>query len=476
MSRFSSTTLSVTAVLTLGVHFLPAVDEVPSVEQRLQALDQEIKILQRKAELVAEEAAASDNAAKKAPKFTANNKDGFSLSSSDGAYKLRFGGSAQIEGVYFLNDDAVPKNNTFFVRRVRPYFQGTVAKYFDYQLVLDYSPLSTTTVSLLDASVTANIDPTFKLQAGRFKTPFGLEYLQADPQTAFIERGFPTQLSPGRDAGAQALGEIGGGLVSYQIGIFNGPTDRADRDSDSSDDKEAIARLYAAPFKESNLVALAGLNVGIAVSYGQDAPVRNAANTTITASNLPTYQSPGGTTFFSYAATAVSDGERLRFSPQLYYTWGSWDVLAEYVSSRQEVRTANFATGAALTERIGVTHTAWQIESGYVLTGEDSGFRGISPDGGGVGASGWGAVQLVLRVSEFDIDNAAFSNGLASRTTSAEQALNCGVGVNWWLNRNVRIALNYDRTEFVAGGGGTNANPIDKETEQIIRSRVQLIF
>jgi phosphate-selective porin OprO and OprP len=475
MLRFRSPTLFVIAALTVSVSSLPAADEVPTIEQRLQALDQEIKILKRKAEIETENAAAAKAAAAKdAVKVTANAKDGFSFTSADGAYRLRVGGSAQIEGIYYLGDDEVPKNNTFFVRRVRPYLQGTVATYFDYQLVLDVAGGGTTTV--LDANVTANIAPAFKIQAGRFKTPFGLEYLQSDPVTAFIERGFPTQLSPGRDAGAQVLGDVLDGRLGYQVGIFNGPTDRADRDTDTSDDKEGIARIFATPFKDTGIAALEGLSLGLAGSYGHDDPVRNATNTVITASSLPTYVSPGGTQFFGYAATAIAAGERTRYSPQLYYTWGAWDVLAEYVSSSQDVRTATFATNVNLTDPRTVTNTAWQIESGYVLTGENAGFRGVSPAGGGLGATGWGALQVVLRVSELQVDEEVFDHGLASRATSAESAFNLGVGLNWWLNRNLRIALNYDHTTFEGGGGGTNANPRDKEDEQVIRSRLQLVF
>ena len=104
MRRFHSPTLSVIAAFAVGTTMLHGADEAPSIEQRLQALDQEVKILKRKAELTAEETTAKAATAKDAPKFTANPKDGFSLSSADGAYKLRIGGFAQIEGRYFLDD------------------------------------------------------------------------------------------------------------------------------------------------------------------------------------------------------------------------------------------------------------------------------------------------------------------------------------------------------------------------------------
>jgi phosphate-selective porin OprO and OprP len=466
MRRFHSPTLSLIAAFVAGVSFAHAADEAPTVEQRLQALDQEIKILKRKAEIEAENAAAAKAAAAKdAVKVTANAKDGFSLSSADGSHKIKFGGSAQIESRWYLEDEEVPNTNTFFVRRVRPYLQGTVAKYFDYQLVLDFAGGGNGTV--LDAFVTANVLPEFKIQAGRFKTPLGLEYLQSDPVTAFIERGFPAQLAPGRDAGVQVLGDVLGGTLSYQLGIFNGPTDRADRDTDTAgdDDKEAIGRLYGAPFKNTDLEFLQGLNIGIGASYGRTVGPN---------ASLPTYLSPGGTQFFGYTlAGTVADGQRVRYSPQLYYAHGPLDVLAEYISSSQHVQTA------AVGSNREVTNTAWQIEAGYVLTGENASFRGVSPAGGGVGTAGWGAFQLVFRVSELSVDEEIFQAApvaFASRATSAESAFNLGFGVNWWLNRNLRFAVNYDHTTFEAGGGGTNANPEDKEDEQVIRTRLQLVF
>lgn len=460
MLRFRWPAFPTIAALVAGVSPVTAADEVPSIEQRLQALDQEIRVLKRKAEIEAEDSAAIKAAA---VKVTADPKDGFSLSSADGSHKLRFGGSAQLESRFYLGDEEVPNTNTFFVRRVRPYLRGTVAKHFDYQLVLDFAGGGNGTV--LDAFVTANILPEFKLQAGRFKTPLGLEFLQSDPVTAFIERGFPTQLAPGRDAGVQVLGDVLGGTLGYQLGIFNGPSDRADRDVDGGgdDDKEVIGRLYAAPFKNHDSEWLKGINIGIGASYGRTV-----------ASPLPTCVSPGGSQFFGYTTTgSVSDGIRVRYSPQLYYTSGPLDVLAEYISSNQEVRTA--AVGSLR----DVTNTAWQIEAGYVLTGENASFRGVSPAGGGIGATGWGAFQLVLRVSELSLDGGIFEAApvaFASRATSAESAFNLGIGINWWLDRNLRFAVNYDHTSFEAGGGRTAVDPEDKEDEHVIRTRLQLVF
>ena len=491
MLHFQSSALA--AIVVGSATLLHAGDApAPSIEERLQALDQEIKVLKRKSEIAAEEAAAkAKDAANAPPKITANAKDGFALSAADGTYKLRLGGYAQFEGRSYLHDENVPQTNTFFARRIRPYFQGTLAKYFDFQLVLDASSAA---VALLDANVTANIAPSFKIQAGRFKAPVGLEFIQSDPVTPFIERAFPTQLAPGRDVGIQVLGDLGGGLLTYQFGVFNGATDNANRDPDNSDDKDLVARLYAAPFKDTGWAALEGLNLGVGASFGQDDPARAtlAANPGggaigAAATNLPTFLSPGANQFFGYvnaAGIVVGDGDHLRISPQLYYTWGPWDILSEYITSKQDIRVVVAATDLPVAgvagERRSVTNRAWQIETGYVLTGEKASFKGVVPDGGGVGSGGWGAWQLVVRVSKLEVDGSAFddtlANAVADRRFSAKSALDLGVGLNWWLNRNLKVVLNYDRTTFAWGGGGTNVAPEDKDTEHVIRSRIQLSF
>ncbi len=470
MRRFHSPTLSVIAALAVSTAMVRGADEVPSVEQRLQTLDQELKILKRKAEIAAEDAVTKAAASKDAPKFTASAKDGFSLASADGAYRLRIGGFVQVEGRYFLEDEVLPFTNTFTIAKVRPIIEGTVAKYFDYRVMFDLAG----TPALVDAYVTANIDPTFKISADRFKVPFGLENLQSDTATAFVTRGLPTALTPTRDAGFQVGGEIFGGLLNYGVGIFNGPIDGGNKDPDTNDAKDGIGRLFATPFKDSDAVALQGLGFGIAGTFGHDEGTYNAAGTAVTGSNLAGYRTPGNNVFFNYtgstigagstpANTAVAKGDRIRFSPQLYWSIAPFDVLAEYVSSQQRIQLA--ATAA------DVTNTSWQVEAGYVITGENASYKGVSP-ATPIGPGGWGAFQLVARYGVIEIDDAAYDNGFASRATSASSATDIGVGINWFLNRNLKLQLNYDLVTFEDGAAAGG----DREDEKVIQSRIQVVF
>ena len=82
----------------------PRGDSVPkTLEERVDELDQQVRILQRLRELAAESLAT---AAKDRQTATANAKDGFSLRSADGKYTLKLRGYAQADGRFYPSDDA----------------------------------------------------------------------------------------------------------------------------------------------------------------------------------------------------------------------------------------------------------------------------------------------------------------------------------------------------------------------------------
>ena len=60
---------------------------------------------------------------------------------------------------------------------------------------------------------------------------------------------------------------------------------------------------------------------------------------------------------------------------------------------------------------------------------------------------------------------------LANPATSASRATSWGVGLNWHLNRNVKLSLNYEQTDF---DGGTT--PLLEQGEKVVLTRVQFAF
>jgi phosphate-selective porin OprO/OprP len=314
-----------------------------------------------------------------------------------------------------------------------------------------------------DAYVTARIAPEFEIQAGKMKEPVGLERLQSGANLLFLERSYPTQLVPNRDVGLQLQGELFDGRLTYQAGVFNGTADGGSGDFDTTDDeKDIAARLFARPFRNSTLPAIRGLGFGVSGTYGRHEGVPRG------------YVSGGLQRFFSYRSSSsggpniLADGEAWRISPQAYWYSGPFGILGEYVISSAELRQAGGGAGAG--QRENLVNTGWQLAASWFLTGEENSFAAVTPkhpvtlSGGG----GWGAWELAARVGQLRVDGDAFPV-FADPATSAREAISYALGVNWHLNRNIKVSLNYEHTDFNAASG----NPYDTTDEDIVLGRVQ---
>lgn len=448
--------LSGIAALWIVVSGGPVYAENAAVDERLEALDQKVKVLERKLELAQETEAAKG---KEAAVVSAG-KDGFFLKSADGSYQLKVGGYIQTDGRFFLDDKDDKFKDSFLLRRVRLNIEGTLARDFDFRLLPDFGEGKTV---LQDAYVGYKYTPELRLRTGKFKEPFGLERLQSGTDTLFVERALPTNLGPNRDIGLQLFGDLFDRTVSYAIGIFNGVSDGGSSDGDNNDQKDIVGRIFVQPFKKGEIGLLEGLGIGVAASRGdRDGSI---SGTTIT-SYLPSYKTPGQQTFFSYrssstapttANTVLADGNNKRFSPQAYYYWHSLGLLGEYISSSQDVK-----IGSSEEE---IKNDAWEATASYVLTGENASYKGVKPKGA------YGAVEIVGRVSELDIDDDAFPT-FADPAKSAKSAKSKGIGFNWYVNRNIRVSADYEVTKFDGGASGGK----DRDDEKVILSRVQAVF
>ena len=163
------------------------------------------------------------------------------------------------------------------------------------------------------------------------------------------------------------------------------------------------------------------------------------------------------------AGTTFADGAHWRVSPQGYYYTGPFGVLAEYVFSSQRVRRD------IETARLGTD--AWQVATSYVLTGEDSSYRGVTPRSAFEPSAGtWGAVELTARVNRLTLDDGAFPL-FANPAIAARDARGWAVGANWYLNRAVKVTADYEETYFQGGSPSG-----DRESERDVFTRIQVGF
>jgi phosphate-selective porin OprO/OprP len=442
-------------------------DSIEALKQQIQLLDQKVRILERKREHDLE---AADAKAKTATKVSLG-AGGFAVTSADSNFVFKVRGYVQVDGRFYPSDRVdTTINDTFLMRRVRPIFEGTAYDQFDYRLMLDFgaqATLSTANNALVqDAYVNARLAPEFQIQAGKFKEPVSLERLQSGANLLFVERAYPTQLAPNRDVGVQLQGDLFNGALRYEAGLFNGVANGGSGDFETADrDKDFAGRLFATPFKNSDVDALRGLGFGVSGTYGNQQGA------------LRSFISEGAQRFFSYRTSTtagnpnvLADGNHWRALPHAYYYWGGFGLLAEYAVSSQEILQAGGGAGAGARERL--THKGWQIAGSYFLSGEENSFKAVNPLRPVGGANGgWGAWEITARVSGLDVDDDAFPI-FANPATAATAALTYGVGLNWHLNRNLKLTLNYGHTDFDAAPG----NPYAVQSEDTLLTRVQFSF
>jgi len=434
----------------------------PALLERLDEVDQRARIVERKLEL-ADEAAAARR--KEAALFTAD-ENGFGISSADKQYQIRLRGQLQFDGRRFFGDASLDDRDTFLLRRIRPTLSGTLLGLADFVFTPDFGGGTTVIVA---AYIDIHPRPWLRLRAGKFKPPLGLERLQADQDLPLIERALDSNLTAQREVGLQLWGEIAGGIIRYDAGVYNGVPDGTLLDNDTDYAKTFAGRILLQPFAAEGLRALGRLGIGVAASSGNEKG--SSALTAGAASNtwLPTFRSAGQNTIYAYLssttdtnATVFAQRRHARVNPQLYYYFGPLGLLAEWVHEYQALGKGN-DTGA-------VNHSAGHVTVSFVLGGDESyeGARARRPLDLATGSLG--ALELAARYNWIDFDDVGFP-ALADPTKSVTSARGFAAGANWVISRNIKAMGDYEQTSFKGGVKGG-----DRKIEKVVIGRLQVAF
>jgi phosphate-selective porin OprO/OprP len=468
----------------------------------VKALDQKVRLIERKLEVDKEN---TDAKWAKLPKMELGSQ-GLKVESADGNNTLYLRSTLQADGRFYVDDNGSNPTNTngddlndqFLIRRARITLEGTLWKYIDYRVMPDFAGSQT---RLFDAYVDFRPLQEVSLTAGKYKAPISLERLQSASALSLTERAFPTQLAPNRDLGLMLHGEFDKPgyaknkrsfplfmypeFIAYQLGVANGSrNNNGDATGDVNDDKEFQGRVFAHPFQHSGIEPLEGLGLGLAGSWG------NPNDET-----LSNYVTPAQNTMFRYASNARADGVHTRIYPQMYWNYGPFGLIGEYAVSDQELASQSVKNNVSVNKyQTTINDQAWNVTLLYVLTGEDNVFlnQGIKPRHIFDPFNGqWGAFQLAARWTEMDFDKAVFLNTgtaakpvypLADPRNSVSSASSWALGVNWWLNNNVKFMADYNQTEFDGGAGVYNSKGAltsevrDRQTEKVFMTRFQVSF
>ncbi len=434
---------------------------VATPSQHEEAMQKQIDQLSQQVSTLATQNEKTAAAAKPKGPVDPYARNGIALNAPGGDVNFRFRALLQVDYRDYFDPAPGSASDSWIIRRARPILEGTAYENFDFRIMPDFGNNQTT---LPDAYIDANLWPQLKFRVGKFKPPVGLERLQSPVDLLSAERALISNLVPNRDFGLQASGDVLGKTLNYAVGFFNGAVDNTVPSTvDNNNSKDYDFRLFATPFRNTQSKGLRGLSLGIAYTTGNmiGTPANGNGN-----SNLPSFLTTGQQTFFTYNAGAFANGQRERLVPQLYYSWGPFQVLAEYAYNSQRItRATNTQT---------VDNNAWQVAVGWVLTGEDATYRGVLPKQPfNMAKHTWGSWMLTGRYHQLTVDNNAFigsaATQLANPHTPARKASDWGLGLRWDLSREVAVMFDFDQTAFVGGA----ANGGNRPDEKVLITRFQ---
>ena len=397
--------------------------------------------------------------------------NGFFLMSSGGDFFLRLPVLFQADYRSFPSGqngaDPGVQPSTFILQRVRPMAHVRVWRYFHALITPDFGNgvlnlnafQNQSVVQIPDGFAEWDYFSAFRLRVGKFKSPIGLEMLQGIQNLSFMERSLTRNLLPNRDLGAMAWGVFQHGALEYQVGVFNGaPNGNFYQDTTATSSSKTVdARAFTRPFLDHSLEWLRGFGAGVGMSIGN---VQNASGQENMQTETLSY------TFFSYRSQVHGNGERIRIAPQAAWYYKRVGLIGEYARSTQHLAVGNGPD-------VRTTNDAWMAQLSFFLTDDTATFGRVEPHRPLNPSKGqWGAWELAVRYAQLNIDQDSFTFHLADPTVSALRAKSTTVGLNWYLNSNVRITGNFVHTDF------TGASPAYRAAshEDGLMFRAQLVF
>jgi phosphate-selective porin OprO/OprP len=358
-------------------------------------------------------------------------KDTLRLESADGNNKLKFGGRIHWQNAFFGDDEFGGKllEDGDEFRRSRIYVSGLIRERYDFKMQYDFAggdaDFKDVYFGIKDIPVLGN------LRVGQFKEPLSLEELNSSNSNSTIERANVNLLVPSRSAGIMAYDNFVGSRVSVAVGLFRGADDSYG--NYRGDGYATTARLSGLPYLSEDASRL--MHLGIGYSYrGDDTATYKLSSDHSLAPN------------WKHKISNVDNTKVLSLEGALKL--GPFSLQSEWVEADVDA-----AEGGNL--------DGYYVQAGYVLTGESrsydqtlGAFKGVSPSSEFMEDGGIGAWEAVLRWSNLDFSDLTPNQEIDTWT----------VGLNWYLNKNIRVMLNYSNAE------------LDDDNVDVIATRFQLAF
>ncbi|HEY5657584.1 MAG TPA: porin [Myxococcota bacterium] len=338
---------------------------------------------------------------------------GIRYTTPDGSHELRLGGRFHLDG-YIYDADAPADaridalDDDVDVRRLRAYLSG---KHFDgdfrFKVEGEMAPDRVGWRNVWGAY--RGIDDV-EFKVGNYIAPVGFEDLLSSNDHTFMERSLASALAPGFLAGGSA--GAWGRHWSVSVGGFTDPLGGDDIEKRKSHGLSAVGRVTFAPWRKKRQL----LHLGGSFEW-RDVDSDSAFR-------LRTRPESGGADRLVDTGNLFGVDRSLTFGLEAAAVLGPWSLQGEYLRAHLE---RSFAPNPAF--QGGYVQLSW------FATGESrryssrrAVFRSVEP------RSRWGALELALRYSALDLVDEDVVGGKEQNVT---------FGLNWYLNRNLRMMFNF---------------------------------
>jgi phosphate-selective porin OprO/OprP len=350
-------------------------------------------------------------------------KDGLRLETTNKKVQLKLGGRIQVDTAFFEEDDdligAVGRSEDGVeFRRARLYISGLIYDHFEFKAQYDFAGGSGGTQFKDVYLGLAKLPHVGGIRIGHYKEPFSLEELTSSKHITFMERGLANVFAPSRNVGGMLHNSYLEGRMTAAAGIF--------RDTDNFGDSQidgrynGTLRLTGLPIYENGGRQL--LHIGGAYSF------RNPEGDTVRFRSRPEVHLAQ-----RYVDTlAIPADHYSLLGAEAAWVYESFSLQGEFIASLVEA-----TNGQADPE-----FYSFYVMASYFLTGEhrpyktsSAIFNNVKPNANFLdGQGGLGAWELAARYSYLDLEDAGIDGGRIHGLTA---------GVNWYLNPNYRITMNY---------------------------------
>jgi phosphate-selective porin OprO/OprP len=467
----------------------PVAQQIDQLQQQIQALQQQLQELQKQvnASQKAPSAAAPPPAAppstalESAPRVTQSKTNRFGIESADGQYSIALTGRLHLDAGDYIrvhpDSRAAPVSNLssgFNARRARIGVTGKAFGDWTYTFIYDAGNSNDATPRGIEyAQINYRGFKNTVLDFGYSETPFTLDTATNTNDLMFMERSTPTFIATTFNTD-DFRSNVGVRYFTdrYWLGAyFTGPQ--------QGQSHAQTAEQFGA-FQRGTYQVLSAPDYSLHLGIGVDELLKvpntgiNTANS-ITLNDTPELRIDStpilDTGPLGSIANPVTGGTVYNFETAAGYKNFFWQgEYFHYALDRRGLPQANFDGGYG--------------QVGWTLTGESrkyipetGAYSAIIPDHPfSLSEGGWGAWELGARISYIDL-NDNFTAGLP--LTSQPGAVSGGkqtsftLGLNWYVNSNMRFMLNYVHADIDRKSVTAPSNPTGASVDAIaLRSQV----